>query len=112
MGKLIYFILQGSCAARLDLLERKVDSQNQEIGNLRTEHEELKTMFKVLKKTRDTFIIDEHNLKNNAEATKEAKDLGTPNIDTKHRFILKKPARLLPLSLFQKYAISSFTNHM
>jgi len=81
------------------------------MGNLKTEHEELKTMFKTFKNTRETFIIDEHNLKNNAEATKEAKDLGTPNIDTKHRFILKKPARLLPLSLFQKYKSAHLCKH-
>jgi len=73
------------------------------MGSLKTEHEELKTMFKAFKNTRETLIVDEHNLKNNAEGTKEAKDLYTPNIDVKHKIILKKPARLLPLSLFQKY---------
>ena len=72
------------------------------MGNLKTEHEELKTMFKTLKNTRETFSVDEHNLKNNAEGSKEAKDLYTSNMDVKHRIILKKPARLLPLSLFQK----------
>ena len=72
------------------------------MGNLKTEHEELKTMFKTSKNTRETFIVDKHNLKNNAEGTKEDKYLYPQKKDVKHRIILKKPARLLPLSLFQK----------
>jgi len=97
-----------SCSARLDILEKKVDHQNQEVGNLRTEHEELKTMLNTLKKTGENFIIDEHHLKNKAEATIEPKDLDKPDVDVKHRIKLKKPARLLPLSLFKRYAVYAF----
>lgn len=68
------------------------------MGNLRTEQKELKTMFKTLKSTnKKRFITDQ--LKNAME-TKGL--LHKPNTDTNHRFILKKPARLLPLYLFQK----------
>ena len=75
------------------------------MGNLKTEHEELKTMFNRLKKIRENSIIDEHHLKNKAEATIEPKDLDKPDVDVKHRIMLKRPARLLPLSLFKRYAV-------
>jgi len=73
------------------------------MGNLRTEHEELKTMFKTLKNTRETFITDGHHLKNTEEATTmETKDLYKPNIDGKHKLVIKRPYRLLPLPSIQK----------
>ncbi len=73
------------------------------MGNLKAEHEELKVMFGKFKNATDIFITDhQHNLKSNVE----------PNNDDEHRVISKRPGRLIPLSLFQKYAISSFTDHM
>ena len=42
------------------------------MGNLRTEHEELKTMFNALKSTnKEPLIIDDIQSKNNAETTME-----------------------------------------
>ena len=77
------------------------------MGNLKAEHEELKIKFGKFKNATDIFITDHQNyLRSNVEGTME------PNIDVEHRVISKRPARLLPLSLFQKYAISSFTDHM
>jgi len=78
------------------------------VDNLKTEHQEPKTLFKTLKKPRENSIIDEHHLKNNAEATLETRDLYKPDVDVKHRNILKKPARLLPLFLFKKNALENF----
>jgi len=73
------------------------------MGTLKTEHEELKIMFKTLKNTRDTVIIDEHHLKKKTEAILEIKDSYNPNTNLQHKIIVKKPVRLLPPSFFQKY---------
>ena len=72
------------------------------MGNLKTEHQELKTILMTIKNTKETFIVDGHQLKD-AEATMETTNYYKPNINVEHRIILKKPARLLPFSLFYKY---------
>ncbi len=72
------------------------------MGNLKTEHQELKTILKTIKNTKEPFIIDGQQLKD-AEATMETTNYYKPNMNVEHRIILKKPARLLPFSWFHKY---------
>ena len=93
------------------MLERKVDHQNEEMGSLKTKHEELKTLFKTLKSSTETFMMDRHNNLKDADvpdvAKMEKKDLNKPNTNDYSR--IKRPYRLLPVSSIQKYE-SSYMN--
>lgn len=75
--------------ARLDLVERRVEFLNQEMTQLRQDHEELKDMYWSLKK------------KQNERDDSDKKEIKTTEHSYNNLIRMKRPSQLLPVSFLR-----------
>lgn len=88
------------CKTRLSRVEGKAELQSQMIIDLRRDHEELKTMFWTQTNGNKQMIQIDGLMGNKDSSSKDSIILESSA--AKNRIQFKRPARLLPLSLFQK----------
>jgi len=89
------------CKTRLDRVEGKAELQSQMIIDLRRDHEELKTMFWTKINANQQMNQNYAGLMENKDSSSEDSII-LKSSAAKNRIKFKRPARLLPLSLFQK----------